>query len=81
MGEGTAEMAYIFEVYYKPPTDSKKEAALTESVSKLGGRLDCREDPDGIGSICLTYEFDGLAQAEALRQQGMLVEGPVDYGE
>jgi hypothetical protein len=74
----------MFEVYYKPPPDPKKEAALTESVSRLGGRLSYREDPDGIGSICLTYEFDALEQAkeagEALRQQGEYVEGPVDYG-
>jgi hypothetical protein len=79
-------MSYMFEVYYKSPADPKKEAALTESVTRLGGRLGYREDPDeyGTGSICLTYEFDGLDQAEAaskaLRQQGMHVEGPVDYG-
>jgi hypothetical protein len=77
-------MAYMFEVYYKPPTDAKREAAFTESVLKLGGHLDYREDPDGIGSICLSYEFDRLEQAvaaaEALRQQGVHVEGPVDYG-
>jgi hypothetical protein len=77
-------MSYIFEVYYKPPPDPKEEAALMESVLKLGGRLDYREDPDGIGGICLTFEFDRLdradAAAEGLRQQGVHVEGPVDYG-
>ena len=72
-------------VYYEPPTDPKKEEALEQSVLKLGGRLNYREDPDGFGSICVTYEFDGLEQAEAaavaLRQRGVHVEGPVDYGE
>jgi hypothetical protein len=77
-------MSYMFEVYYKPPADPKKEAVLTEVVSRLGGWLSYREGPDGRGSICLTYEFDGLAEAEAagdaLRKQGEHVEGPVEYG-
>ena len=37
-----------------------------------------------MGSVCLTYEFDNLEQAEVaaelLRQLGEYVEGPVDYG-
>jgi hypothetical protein len=76
----------MFEVYYKPPPDPKKEAALAEQVSRLGGCLSYREDPDenGRGGVCLTYEFDHLDQAEViaalLRQQGEHVEGPVDYG-
>ena len=77
-------MSYMFEVYYKPPPDPKKEAALSEAVNKFAGRLTYREEPDGMGSICLTYEFDDLDQAvaasEALRRQGAHVEGPVDYG-
>ena len=79
-------MSYMFEVYYKPPPDPKKEVALTERVSSLGGRLSYRESPDenGMGGVCLTYEFDNLDQAElaaeSLRQQGEHVEGPVDYG-
>ncbi len=45
-----------------------------------------REDPDkqGMGAVCLTYEFDDLDLAEvaagSLRQQGEYIEGPVDYG-
>jgi hypothetical protein len=34
--------------------------------------------------VCLTFEFDDRTQAElaanALRQEGEHVEGPVDYG-
>jgi hypothetical protein len=79
-------MSYMFEVYYKPPQDPWREATLTKQVSHLGGRLSFREDPDeqGMGAICLTYEFDdlGLAEvaADSLRQQGEHVEGPLDYG-
>ncbi len=74
-------MTYMFEVYYQAPPDPKKEAALLERISKLGGRLDYREEPrdDGAASVCLTYEFDRLEQAEAaaesLRRQGEHVEG------
>jgi hypothetical protein len=83
---GGVIMSYMFEVYYKPPQDPRREAALTKQVAHLGGRLSFREDPDeqGIGTVCLTYEFDdlGLAEvaADSLRQQGEHVEGPVDYG-
>lgn len=80
-------MSYIFEVYYQAPADSKKETALLECISELGGRLDNREGPNGNfqGSICLTYEFDNFEQAavaaERLRQQGEHVEGPQYYGQ
>ena len=79
-------MSYMFEVYYEPPQDSRREATLTKHVRHLDGRLSFREDPDEqeIGAVCLTYEFDdlGLAEvaADSLRQQGDHVEGPVDYG-
>jgi hypothetical protein len=79
-------MSYMFEVYYKPPSDPIREAALTQRVVSLGGRLDFREDPEeqGNAGVCLTYEFDDLeaaeVAAEALRRQGEHVEGPVDYG-
>ena len=79
-------MSFMFELYYRPPADSHKEAVLTERVSGLGGRLSYRETPEGQanGGICLTYEFDEREQAEAaaqlLRAQGEHVEGPVDYG-
>ncbi len=79
-------MSFMCEVYYKAPPDPKKEAAMTQRVAGLGGRLSFREDPNekGMGSVCLTFEFDSLAvataAAEMLRQQGEHVEGPVDYG-
>jgi hypothetical protein len=79
-------MSFMFEVYYKPPTDPAKEAAITNRVTALGGRLDFREAPAerGLGGVCLTYEFDDLERAskaaDVLRQLGEHVEGPVDYG-
>ncbi len=76
----------MLEVYYRPPADAEREAALTAQVMRLGGKLTFREPPpeDASGGVCLTYEFDdwnqaGLAAA-ALRGQGEHVEGPVDYG-
>jgi hypothetical protein len=79
-------MSFMFEVYYRPPADPEKEAALTARVSNLGGRLDYREGPEkgDPPSVCLTYEFDDYDQAEAaarlLRKEGEHVEGPQDYG-
>ncbi len=76
-------MSYIFEVYYKPPTDVSKETALTSRVVSLGGRLDYREDATDQTGVCLTYEFDSREKAdqaaEMLRQLGEHVEGPMDY--
>ena len=75
-------MAWMFEVYYKPPADEVKEKTLTKRVQTLGGRFDFREEP-ATGGICLTYEFDDLAAAEKaaalLREQGEYIEGPADY--
>ena len=79
-------MSYMFEVYYKPPQDPRREATLTKQVTHLGGRLSFREDPDeqGMGAVCLTYEFDDWTAAEAaaraVRARGEHVEGPTDYG-
>ena len=80
-------MSYMFEVYYKPPADRKKEAVVTNRVASLGGRLDYREEDSeerGMAGVCLTFEFDDLEKAakaaEVLRQNGEHVEGPVDYG-
>lgn len=76
-------MSYMFEVYYKPPANPVKEAALTNSVAGLGGRLDYREDATEHTGVCLTFEFDdrekAMQAAEALRQLGEHVEGPMDY--
>ena len=51
-------MSYMFEVYYRPPADSTREAALAERVSRLGGRLDYREAlAEGLpGGVGLTVE-------------------------
>ena len=79
-------MSFMFEVYCKPPADPTREASVTQRVAALGGRLDYREGAEGAGSggVCLTYEFDDLntavKAADALRQIGEHVEGPVDYG-
>lgn len=79
-------MSVMFEVYYKAPPDPIKEERLTVQISRYGGHLTFREDPNqhGAASVCLTYEFDDLSLAgtvtKLLRQQGEHVEGPVDYG-
>jgi hypothetical protein len=46
-------MSFMFEVYYKAPADSNREAALTQRVSRFGGRLDFREEPreHGVRSV------------------------------
>lgn len=80
-------MSFMFEVLYRSPTDARREAAISESVSRLGGNLTCREEPDagGAGPVCLTYEFDDRNVADhaatCLRSLGEHVEGPVEYGD
>jgi hypothetical protein len=79
-------MSFMFEAFYPPPTDPDKEARFARQVTEFGGRLDYREESKeaGRGGVCLTFEFDDLAAAreaaQALQQQGVHVEGPVDYG-
>jgi hypothetical protein len=78
-------MFVMFEVYYPFPPDEERESKITGMVLENGGRLDYREGPTvaGIGSICLTYQFDerGAADAAAslLRKHGEFVEGPMEY--
>ena len=80
-------MSAMFEVLYKSPANSGREAVISERVGKFGGRLTYREEPDlaGVGPVCLTYEFSdlGIAReaATTLRSQGEHVEGPSDYGD
>jgi hypothetical protein len=80
-------MSFMFEVLYKSPADLGREAVISERVSRFGGRLTFREEPEapGAGSVCLTYEFndraDAAKAASFLRQQGEHVEGPMDYGD
>jgi hypothetical protein len=78
-------MAFMLEVYYRPPADLHKEKALRTQLASLGGRLSYREAPEtGEGGVCLTCEFEdrrgAVDAAQTLRQQGEHVEGPVDYG-
>ncbi len=79
-------MSYMLEVYYRPPDDPAREAALADRVARLGGLLEYREAPaaSGPGGVCLTFEFDEIEKAEvaaqALRAAGEHVEGPMDYG-
>jgi hypothetical protein len=78
-------MSVMFEVYYRPPADERREEDLTRAVEALGGRLDFRETADRPGGpIVLTYEFAERDRAEAaaraLRARGEHVEGPQDYG-
>jgi hypothetical protein len=75
----------MFEVLYKPPSDSRREAVISERVGELGGRLTYREEPNGGGSgpVSLTFEFFGFPEAQEaaarLRLQGEHVEGPTSY--
>ena len=78
-------MSVMFEVYYRAPTDTEREARITTEVETAGGRFDCRELPTKHSqAIILTYEFTNRAVAEivadTLRQRGEHVEGPMDYG-
>lgn len=77
-------MPVMFEVYYRAPTDEKRESDLSRIVERFGGRLDFREPAEGTnGSIVLTYEFEDWPRAEKaagfLRARGEHVEGPQEY--
>ena len=78
-------MSFMFEVLYKSPADSRREAVLSKRVEQFGGQLTYREEPElaGVGPVCLTFEFNdfGIAHevATILRAQGEQVEGPSDY--
>ena len=49
-GKYNAIMSYMFEVYYKSPPDPQRESNLSQDLSKSGGRLTFREDPDESGN-------------------------------
>jgi len=80
-------MSYMFEVTYKSPPDSRREATISERIGGFGGQLTYREEPQGPGGgpICLTFEFPELliarSAASILHEQGEHVEGPEDYGD
>ena len=59
-------MSAMVEVLYKSPTDSRREAVISERIQRFGGRLTYREEPDiaGVGPVCLTYEFSDLGIAQ-----------------
>jgi hypothetical protein len=78
-------MSYMIEVYSPEPQDCTREAQFTAAAEAAGGRLDCREEPSlHRTSVCLTYDFETLTQAESvavqLRRIGVHVEEPSDYG-
>ena len=74
----------MIEVYYLGPTDSEKEATVTEKAKKFKGSLTFKEVPEGGASrtIVLTYEFDEWTQAESAMEEiqrlgeQVHVEGP-----
>ena len=78
----------MFEVYYAAPEDLEREERLLTIIKSGQGHLDFREAPTMLqqkGTVCLTYDFAILEQAETIAQRlkevGEYVEGPYDYGE
>ncbi len=79
-------MSYAFDLLYKPPRDQTREHNILESVQSHRGSLDYIEEiiiENTASSICITYEFDDLNDAEQcateLRKSGEHIEGPYDY--
>jgi len=79
----------MFEVYYMAPRDFSHDAQIATEVERFGGEITFTEEPDGsefsCQSVVLTCEFADLAVAEraadAIRNRGEHVEGPMDYGD
>src|SRR5579862_6846051 len=63
---GGRKMSFMFEVSYKSPLDTKREAVIAERIGRFGGRLTYREEPDSVGAgpVCLTYEFNDIQVAQ-----------------
>ena len=81
-------MSYMIEIYYRLPPDHARETQYTALLRPMGGHLDFREETNIPGvstSVCLTYEYAYIEQAEEaaamLRAAGQYVEGPHAYGE
>ncbi len=76
-------MTFMIEVYYDPPNQPVREAAIDTVVAAHHGRPDYREALSPSIGICLTYEFptwvDAEQAADALRNAGEHVEGPSRY--
>ena len=78
-------MSFAIDIYYAAPEDTAREARIGAQAVASGGHFDWRDLPtEHSRSICLTFDFPGLAAAEsaavAIRAQGEHVEGPYDYG-
>ncbi len=77
---------WMFEVYYRGPLDPLREARISQSVTRHGGKLDFHEGGDSeSGPVILTFEFlvwDALVEAaKELRAVGEHVEiCPGPYG-
>jgi len=81
-------MSFMFEVYYREPTDPSREDRLSALLVPFGGRLTFREEPTAHSvsrAVVLTYEFDDLQSAEkaakTLQGSGERVDGSMDYGD
>ena len=80
-------MSYMIEIFYRAPTDDRRESEIADCAKSHGGRLDFRESPPegASGPVCLTFEFDAhdlaAAAADCLLRQGEHVEGPSSYGD
>ena len=75
-------VSYAMDVYYAQPASRLCEATITQQAAQLGGRLDYREEiemPGAAHSICLTFEFEGMGEAdraaEALARTGSTLKG------
>jgi hypothetical protein len=77
-------MSFMFEVYYRAPTDNEREARITAEVKAAGGWFNYRELPtEHSQAIVLTFEFNNRVVAgklaDSLRARGEHVEGPANY--
>ncbi len=74
-------MSSMFAVDDNPPHNPSREAGLTKQVSRLGGRLSFREEPEvqERGAVCVTDAFAEIVRAEkaadALRRQESMLQG------
>jgi hypothetical protein len=73
----------MIEINYRKPLNPEREDYIKSCVCECGGKITYRED-NGEKSICLTAEFNAwenaIRVAGKLRDSGMYVEGPMDYG-
>jgi len=77
-------MTFAIDVFFRPGSNINEDALISQATQS-GGHLDFRE-PAGIDdtSICLTFEFSSLTQAQStvdiLKTNEIHIEGPYEYG-